>query len=199
MYPSSLIFSIQHQHRHCVNVKGNPIHVKAIRSFQLFPLLPPELRLAIWKTIASEPRNVELSCTPTFNDTTANGQWFSHTRPPILKSICSESRSYAHLRYAILSFPETLLGRPCEKTVYIDFESEALWLCGDLHPKWAADLLQKNEQLHKRLKHMTVDAFLWRKLEAMDSGPTMDGGYQRPDSKAVVHCLKELEITTFHS
>ena len=198
MYPSSLIFSIQHQHRHCVIVKGTAIHVKAIRSFESFPLLPPEIRLAIWDTIASEPRNVELSCTPN-SPGRPHGQWFSHTRPPILTAICSESRSYALLHYSVLTFPMGLLGQPCEKTVYIDFKSEALWLCGDLHPKWAADFLSRSEQLHQKLKHLAVHAFLWRMLEAMESGPTIEGRYDDPDSKALAHCLKELSITTFHS
>jgi hypothetical protein len=198
MYPPSLIFAIQHQHRHCVLVQGNPVYVKAIHSFTLFPRLPPEMRLAIWKTIASEPRNVELSCTPTSYDR-PNGQWFSHTRPPILTSICSESRSYARKRYSVLAFPETLLGLPWEKTIYIDFESEPLWLCGDLHPKLAADLLHKHEQLHKHLKHLEVDDLLWRKLRTMESGPTIPEDHESPDSKAVARCLEELKISTFHS
>ncbi|EPE28399.1 hypothetical protein GLAREA_09519 [Glarea lozoyensis ATCC 20868] len=198
MYPSSLIFAMQHQHRHCVIVRGNTVHVKAIRSFRLFPLLPPEIRLAIWTAIADEPRNIELSCTPTLPGK-PHGQWFSHTLPPILMSICSESRSYALSRYSSLTFSESQLGNPCKKTVYIDFETEALWLCGDLHPKFAADLLLNNQQLQENLKHMKIDAFLWRKLEAMGSGPTRDGGYEWPDAKALVHCSKELQITTFHS
>jgi hypothetical protein len=198
MYPSSLVFAIQHLHHHCVIVKGNPTPLKATRSFKLFPLLPPELRLAIWQTIASTPRSVELSCTPTSPER-PDGQWFSHTSPPILTAICSESRSYALSRYSVLTFPKNQLGRPCQKTIYIDFESEALWLCGDLHLKWAADLLTKNEQLQAQLKHLIVNALFWKKLREMDSGPTRDGGYKWPDSKAVVNCLKALKNVTFHS
>jgi 2EXR family len=68
--------------------------------FLLFPLLPSELRLNIYKqTLAlnSTPRILKISYSPSLN------RYISNTPPPILLSISSESRAYILQNYTNLS------------------------------------------------------------------------------------------------
>jgi hypothetical protein len=64
-------------------------------SFELFPLLPFELRLKIWHLVLSTPRVVTISCEREKLDRERRfaKSFVSTTRPPALLHVCSETRS----------------------------------------------------------------------------------------------------------
>lgn len=196
MFPEPLRFAMMHQRRHCV-LNKEPVPPKSIDSFTVFSHLPPEIRFKIWETIASSRKHVELSCIATFEE--PSGGWFSHSQKPILLSVCKESRTFALSYYSTLEFSKAQLGIPCRTRVYINFASEALWLCGDLHERWAIDLLSKNHQLQEHLKYLVIDSWVWEKLKAADSGTTADEDYYWPDGEGFISKLGMLENVSFHS
>ncbi|KAH8596138.1 hypothetical protein B0O99DRAFT_621107 [Bisporella sp. PMI_857] len=201
---NSLIYFMYHHYQHCSIGACPPPPIKSRSSFTLFPLLPPELRLKIWEMIASEPQTVELSCTPT-SSYLPDGRWFSHNKAPILFSICSESRAVAFAEYEQLKFSPGQMGSPWD-TIYVNWERDTLWLCNDLWPMLAKDLLRKNEQLKDNLKKLAIGRNLWRVVNqnivmyrtgASALGLTMDG----VDSslKNATTGLKALADIKFHS
>lgn len=199
MYPPSFIYAMQHQHHFCILSQGPRLPTKSIDSFTLFPLLPPELRLRIWEIITLEDRqNMELSCTSTTTDY-PHGRWFSHSPNPILLSICAESRAFALQKYSILTFSRDQSGIRYPKTFYINFTSEALWLCGDLHEKRARDLLSKNQHLQESLQYLVMSKKLWKLLTEREPGPSLDGGYVWPNERSVIDVLKGLVEVKYHS
>src|ERR1700723_1115304 len=126
MCSTRAIYFMYHHYQYCLGTK-EPYIPPSPDSFPLFPLLPPELRLKIWQTVADEPRNVELCCTPTASNI-PEGRWFTHTKPPIAFQICSESREVALMRYSVLKFSPDQIGLPTKSKLYINFVSETLWL-----------------------------------------------------------------------
>jgi hypothetical protein len=188
-----------HHYQYCLTTK-EPCFPPSTDNFILFPLLPPELRLKIWQTIADEPRNIELCCTPTASNI-PEGRWFTHTKPPVALQICSESRDVALKRYSLLKFTPDQLRLPTRSELYINFAFETLWLSGDLQPEWARDLLEKNEQLKEKLRFLSVKESLWKKLNDTNFTPILDersefGEYNERD---VYASLKALEDIKFHS
>jgi hypothetical protein len=150
-----------HHHQHCA-IPALPMPLKSPDSFTLFPNLPPEIRLRIWEIVASEPNTVELSCTPTAAHI-PTGRWFSHSTPPILFKICSESRSVALMQYSTLNFSPEQISIPWPK-LYINFAVDTLWLCADLHILWAKDLLENNDQLKSKLTFLAINETTWKAL-----------------------------------
>lgn len=74
-------------------------------SFPLFPLLPPELRLQIWRLIP-QSRVITLSYLPSpYANDDAYTYHTPNTRPPRLLHICRESRAEAEKIYIKCSIP----------------------------------------------------------------------------------------------
>lgn len=169
--------------------------------FTLFPLLPSELRLKVWHLIANGPRSVELTCTPTASHL-PEGKWFSHSKSPVIFRVCSESRAVALSTYSILSFSADQIGMPCSMALRINFSADTLWLCGDLHPAWARDLLEKNEQLKEKLKFLAVKEKLWNELNEVELTPLPE--IHHPEKvvvpkEGIVKGLKAIKNVQFHS
>lgn len=198
MFPDPLRFAIMHQRRHCIlNKEPAPPKSRPMDSFTLFRHLPPELRIKIWQTIASVRKYVEIGCIASLEE--PSGRWFTHSPTPILLSICQESRIFALSYYSPLGFFEGQLGIQCQTRMYINFASEALWLCGDLHERWAINLLSKNHQLQEQLKYLVIDSWLWEKLKATDSGTNADEDCYWPEVEGFISRLAMLEDVSFHS
>jgi hypothetical protein len=157
-----IIYFMYHHYQHCIANISHPPNPKSMDTFTLFPLLPSEIRIKIWQTVASEPQTVELSCTPT-SSYLPRGRWFTHNKPPTIFSINSESREVALLHYSILTFSPDQIGVPWPK-IYFNFDQDTLWLCDDLCSIWARDLLEKNEQLKTQLRFLSVEKQLWKSL-----------------------------------
>jgi hypothetical protein len=159
---SPVIYFMYHHYQHCAIQAGSISSTKSTDIFTLFPLLPTEIRLNIWHTIAADPQTVELSCTP-ISSCFPKGRWFSHNKPSVLFAICSESREVALKEYIPLKFSPDQIGIPWS-ILYINFARDTLWLCNDLSLLWAKDLLEKNEQLKEKLRFLVVGESLWRSL-----------------------------------
>jgi hypothetical protein len=187
-----------HHYEHCITNK-EPTPSSSGDMFTLFPLLPPELRIKVWEAAAQDPHPIELSCTPTSAEL-PRGRWFSHSKPPVLFSICSESRAVALASYSVLSFSPRQIGIPPEN-LYINFSVGTLWLCADLSAAWAMDLLQKNEQLKGNLKSLVIKEKLWADLNPTEftppGMPAVLSKWHR--MKCVVEDLRALEDVRFHS
>ncbi|PMD36072.1 hypothetical protein L207DRAFT_637241 [Hyaloscypha variabilis F] len=196
----SLIFFMYHHSQHCVISKKGLMPPPSTNSFTLFPLLPMELRLKIWEAATEDPNNLELSCTPTASYL-PDGRWFSHSKPPIIFQVCSESRSVAMRCYDVLTFSPDVVGIPCKTQLYINFDVDTLWICADMHIKWARMLLSKNDQLKEKLKFLAVNEKVWKDLNETDLTPGYNGGILPwlPPTKAIVCELKALEDVRFHS
>jgi hypothetical protein len=186
------MYFMYHHSQHCVINVGPPPPTQSRESFTLFPLLPPELRLKIWQIATDEPQTVELSCTPT-SSYLPKGRWFSHNKPPVVFSICAESRDVALSHYSTLTFSPDQVGVPWPK-LYFNFSRDTLWLCDDLCGIWARDLLEKNEQLKTQLKFLAVEEKLWKSLNQIVFTPGWDMG----GSKSIIGYLKALEDLRFH-
>lgn len=176
---------------------------KSFPTLTLFPLLPPELRLKIWRTVAAQPHTLELSCSTT-NADGPQGQWFSHSQAPAIFSVCSESRAAALPLFTVLAFSDGQIGMPCRKPLYINFEVGTLCLGPDLHSKWAEDLLIKNEQLKENLKYLVISLQLWRAINPVYLDPGWDGGNVWPQlkvltSRGVERSLKALQDVELRS
>jgi hypothetical protein len=158
------------------------------------------LRLKIWEAVAEEPNTLELSCTPTASYL-PDGRWFSHSKPPTIFSVCSESRAVAMARYDVLAFSPDVTGIPCKTELYINFDVDTLWVCADMHIKWARMLFSKNDQLKEKLKFLAVNEKTWKNLNQTDLTPGHSAGVLPwlPPSTAVVCELKALEDVKFHS
>jgi len=98
-------------------------------TFTLFPNLPSELRLKIWKHIAPGPRIVELqyatepkrlveSIPGTLHPVSPD--WISKYPPPIVLHICQESRM------EVLKSYQLALG-PHENLIYVEFSFDTLY------------------------------------------------------------------------
>jgi hypothetical protein len=102
-------------------------------TFPLFPTLPTELRLAIYRQILvqSTPPILKISLCPSSNT------YISNTIPPITLSICAESRiltleSWQYLR----------LGGVKENKIPMNFETQTLYISSLTPLLLAPDLLQ---------------------------------------------------------
>jgi hypothetical protein len=169
--------------------------------FTLFPLLPKELRLQIWEEVAAQPRILELTCTPT-SSSLPEGRWMSHTKTPSIFQVCSESQEIALASYSVLKFSDGQIGIPPKPPLYIDFEVDTLWFCGDLQSAWARDLLEKNEILKEKLKFLKVKEKTWKELNQVDLTPIWSsyaGVTMNPCPTPVRSGLKVLEYISFHS
>jgi hypothetical protein len=202
MSPTAVTYFMYQHHQHCSIRAGPPIAPKSPDSFTLFPLLPPEIRLKIWETIGSEPNIVELSRTPTAAPI-PESRWFSHSKPPILFTICSESREAALKTYSTLDFPPEQKGIPWPK-LYINFAVDTLWLCSDLHVLWARDLLEQSDRLKSKLRSLAIDETVWKALNPVIFTPgfamTLPGiSFAGGCPEGVRGGLKALEDLKFHS
>ena len=126
-----LIYFMYHHYQHCFISKQGLMAPPSTDSFTLFPLLPMVLRLKIWEAVTDQPNTVELSCTPTASYL-PDGRWFSHSKPPTIFRICSESRAIAMQRYNVLEFSPDVVGIPCKTQLYINFDVDTLWVCSDM-------------------------------------------------------------------
>lgn len=202
MSSTGVIYFMYQHHQHCSIGVGPPMPPKSLDLFTLFPLLPPEIRLKIWEAIASEPKIVELSCTPTAA-CMPKGRWFSHSKPPILLTVCSESREVALMRYSTLTFSPEQMGIRWPK-LHINFAVDTLWLCADIHILWARDLLKRNEQLKSKLRFLAINETIWKALNPIFFTPgfamMMSGiGYAGEFPEGVRSGLNALEDLKFHS
>jgi hypothetical protein len=97
----------------------------ALTDFQLFPELPAELRIKIWRIALSTPREVEIKCEklPRSHEE-RNAAWFASTTPiPVLLHVCQESRFEALSTY-------TKAFRTCDspRYTYVSFERDTIKL-----------------------------------------------------------------------
>jgi hypothetical protein len=153
--------------------------------------------------VAAQPHTLKLSCTTTDADG-PQGQWYSHSQPPAIFSVCTESRAAALPLFSVLAFSDGQIGTPCRKPLYINFEAGTLCLGPDLHSKWADDLLTKNEQLKENLKYLAISLQLWRAINPVYLDPGWDGGNVWPQlkvltSRGVERSLKALKDVELHS
>jgi hypothetical protein len=84
-------------------------HISSSITFTLFPLLPTELRLKIYRHILAlntTPRILKISYSPSLN------RYISNVPPPVLLSINSESRVYTLQTYTNLSLGPSCPWRP---------------------------------------------------------------------------------------
>ncbi|KAK0112784.1 hypothetical protein ONS95_014517 [Cadophora gregata] len=192
-----IIYFMYHHTHHCVISREKRLAVSS-DSFTLFPLLPAELRLKIWEAVADEPRVVEVTCTPTASHI-PEGRWFSHSKAPVIFCVCSESRYIALQKFEVLKFHADQIGIPPSITLYINFASESLHLCGDLQAAWARDLLEKNEQLKEKLRFICVKEILWQDLNQVHLTPVWNPESNVEPPLAVRGGLKALVDVKFHS
>lgn len=197
---SILVTQFMHQHKnYCVNNVQRERSSSSSELFTLFPLLPTELRIKIWEAVAAEPHTVELSCTPSTREF-PQGQWFSHSTPPVCFFINRESRAVALRQFAILSFATEQVGLPPATTIYINFSTDSLWLCSDLAAEWARDLLKTNSQLRLNLRSLVINQRLWNGMNP--SAPFL--GYKSAatlkwrQANPVCGVLQALEMVHFH-
>jgi hypothetical protein len=106
-----------------------------MESFTLFPHLPLELRLKIWRSTLPGPRNVGVKIR--FKDGRFGG-WVARDctpRPPMALQVCHESREEAR-KYYVLSFGTTLY----PPTVYFNYKTDTLCFGDgmDLHGRASA-------------------------------------------------------------
>ena len=192
-----IIYFMYHHTHHCVIPREKRITASK-DSFTVFPLLPTELRLKIWEAVAEDPRVVELTCTPTASRI-PEGRWFSHSKAPVIFRICAESRYIALQKFEVLKFHPDQIGIPPSITLYINFASESLHLCGDLQTAWARDLLEKNEQLKEKLRFIVVKENLWQDLNQVQFTPVWGYGSKEEPPQAVRGGLTALVDVKFHS
>lgn len=139
--------------------------------FTLFPELPSEMRLKIWRHIFPGPRIVGIQ--PSFTHSRFTG-WKSMDWPPLVLQITHESREEA-LKYYRLSFATA--SEPA--TIYFNFRTDTLRFGHGLgeaflnDPRWAADgpgdyvlnvFLGTNYHIHPRFQCAASD---WDKLRYM--------------------------------
>jgi hypothetical protein len=194
---SAIVYFMLQHHQHCLTPReSRPI--PSSNSLTRFPLLPSELRLQIWDIISSEPRVVEISCTPS-SSYLPGGRWISHTKPPVILHISRESRAVALSKISVLKFSPTQFGVPIDR-LYINFLVDTLWLCSDLQVAWAKDLLENNDQLKEKLRFLVVREQVWKQLNTSNKAGWNGEffGPLEPDSDAVSSGLKALEEVKFH-
>lgn len=200
MSDTRIVYFMYHHNIHCYS-RVRPVVSKSPDSFTLFPCLPPELRLKIWQTVAAQPQTVELSCTPT-SAYLPEGRWFSHNKPPVIFSICSDSRDVALREYSILTLSSEQEGMPWG-LLYFNFAQDTLWLCSDLGSEWARDLLKKNELLKERLRFLSVAQTTWKSLNptarsSHRSSNLLGSGEDEAGDAPVSGFLLALEGVEFH-
>jgi hypothetical protein len=92
------------------SIKGAKMEsISSPPTFTLFPLLPTELRLKIYKHILALtiiPRILKISYSPSLN------RYISNIPPPVLLSISSESRAFTLQTYTNLSLGPSCAWRP---------------------------------------------------------------------------------------
>lgn len=201
MSGAKIIYFMYHHYQHCITTVGSTQPPTSTNASTLFPLLP-EIRLKIWQTIAAEPQTVELSCTPS-SSYLPHGCWFSHSKPPAIFSICSESRAIALAQYTILTFSPDQIGIPWP-TLYFNFSVDTLWLCNDLCAISARDLLEKNQQLQKQSRFLVVEEKLWKVLNPAIFTPSpiisLSGlGVDDMNSRPITGYMEALENLSFTS
>jgi hypothetical protein len=92
---------------------------KSSPTFTLFPKLPTELRLKIWKYALPGPRAIRVQR----NWPTMSGPIRAVAKPPAVLQTNSESRQLA-MRFYELSFNSAIKGRP----INIDYQVDALYM-----------------------------------------------------------------------
>jgi hypothetical protein len=102
-------------------------------TFPLFPTLPTELRLAIYRQILAQSTHpiLKISLCP------SSKTYISNTVPPITLSICAESRALTLESWGYLR-----LGDGKEDKIPMNFESQTLYISSLLPLLLAPDLLQ---------------------------------------------------------
>jgi len=202
MSSTRIIYFMYEHYKHCALSREPSISssMTSSDSFTLFPSLPSELRLKIWQEVAAQPRTVELTCTTTSSNL-PEGRWFSHTKPPHIFQVCSESREVALAQYSVIEITPVQIGLPCKTTLYINFSVDTLWLCSDLQKPWARDLLERNEQLRERLRYLAVQREMWKELNEVELTPAWTGytGSAEPFPIPVSRGLGALVDLKFHS
>ncbi|CAG8974734.1 hypothetical protein HYALB_00000345, partial [Hymenoscyphus albidus] len=112
---------------------------KPLQQFHLFPNLPTELRLAIYTTINNIPQNpipapsrstriLKISFAPTLD------RYISNTAPPVLLSLCSESRNHISKQHNTthLLLGPSFFSAP-QTNIPISFPTTTLYI-SSLHP-----------------------------------------------------------------
>ena len=198
MNPDHALFFRYHRLQHCCIPLLSPAAPVETEIFHFFPLLPPEIRLKIWQIVTQEPRVVELSCVFVSSNQQTGGQWFTHSPPPVIFSICCESRAVGLYEYELLKFEEKQIGRDWG-TLYVNWENDCIWLCNDLSATWAKDLLTKNEQMKGKLKRLCIGRDLWKSLNPLMGLRQGNMAILRTKPTNVVESLAALESIQFHS
>jgi len=141
-------------------------------TFTLFPKLPPEIRLKIWRYITPGPRIVEIqyATEPKRLVESIPGTlrpvgpgWISKDPQPIVLHICQESRMEALKRYQLA------LGT-YENLIYVDFSVDILYF---------ARGVEGNSFINYRMATCNISDHvldIWNLRESLDAGG-FDAGY----------------------
>ena len=139
--------------------------------FILFPMLPVELRLRIWRMALPAPRIVEvyLGYVPAADMGPSTNLLRANTPPPTLMSVNFESRSVALEKYWLRFGKENAAGinpriDPAEDTIFVS------WLLSDFGSR-VQDLANGkvwSEEAKESIRYLAIDERTWRDLEGSD-------------------------------
>ncbi|KAI1464484.1 uncharacterized protein F4812DRAFT_156402 [Daldinia caldariorum] len=121
----------------------------SLATFTLFPLLPPELRMKIWRE-AFQPRVVEIHPQRDADDSYAQPKWVSNSDNPAVTSVCFESRALALEHFTVLlPVYKPQLGIPVPRCLYFSPASDMLAIIGQVRFPWLSEIFQTVRQLDR--------------------------------------------------
>ncbi|OBT69552.1 hypothetical protein VE03_01110 [Pseudogymnoascus sp. 23342-1-I1] len=102
-----------------------------LKSFELFPQLPTELRLMVWEFCLPGPRVVDIRmCRKSIPTSTGElldvSRFISSVDHPVMLHVCSESRRLARQHYR-LAFPKKTKTEWSPAKIYVDFSIDTIW------------------------------------------------------------------------
>lgn len=118
---------------------------RRLRRFKLFPKLPVEIRVMIWRLCLPGPRVVDIrmrkkSIPTTIGEILGVSRFISSVDHPVILHVCSESRSIARQHYR-LSFPKKTKAERSPPKIYIDFSIDTIWFDNLLYFPQSPDVL----------------------------------------------------------
>lgn len=102
--------------------EGSSLSIVTATEFTLFPLLPKELRLEIFRQIERNSSDVHVRVCPSLDKTSVIFK--ALTLVPTVLHLCQESREEGLKRYKAI-FEESKGGRRC---IYVDFQRDTLYM-----------------------------------------------------------------------
>jgi hypothetical protein len=141
----------------------------SLNEFTLFPKLPVELRLKIWRAALPGPRIIEAyyDYEESVNGDISDGVIRTNQPPPVLLSVCHESREETLRKYITICKPENfrevehchLLMGPSKDTLFIPYANsnlsehylQATLVWGDFYSEEALD----------KIRYFAIDTDVW--------------------------------------